>query len=808
MNRLCAANIVFLWMLCVFARAEATHAGATWQYAGARYQGFFDHDSTGSVTLTVAAGQSTGPEELRLTWLALSQGDMRTTVSTYDPATTYTSRFPVSEFTTGSQYLVARFPDSRRISWTYFIRNAPSFAPPDGVETSNSIAGRSRDVVLRKMDLFFDADTSGTWLANNPDADFHWMREDVYYAYSLFSRGDAGSVARANATLAEFCRSQQLVTTQPEYGLYFTNNSDRRVPDYASTYFGAPVLARMLLHRPAGLSPDVELAMRNSLTTACGFLRIHLPNYTPNHTNFYALGIAALSLTGRANSNPVFIDAARDRMAVFYDNMMQTGAPGEFNSPVYSGVTQWALKMLAEDSPDTRTAAMARVMHERLWLDTALYYHPQQAHQAGPYSRTYEDGLRGGTGLTGFLNSVELGTAGYDSPGRLSENLDVLHSLDINPAHLEASLPLTMSDEIRHAHLLRSLPSFAWQKTRWQDTSCYLSPSFTLGTGSVTQGFTNESFFLQVFEPQAPGGFAPVFSRTLGSSDEAVGYDGVGMMSQYGLQGGPRAVYLADRVLPGTEPPAKRAFLALVADERFAQWQDIHVNGIPATVPFDFGLSDTIFLRRAGTCLAVQPLYAVASGTRNRVGAVTRGASHLNISLHAVDSAGTETLAGRQIECGFAVACAEQSDWPTYAAFMSDYLATSAVTVAETATTRSVAWSHHGTIEFQFDRMQHKFLSRRVDGADLPSLLVDAPFARQVASDTSLDLRDLHVSGVQPYSWVVYPEGSDTALLVNPAHVPASVTTTWTTGTLELQPYEMIRLTRPPAAAVMRWDTY
>ena len=232
------------------ARAETVWSGAWFSHTGARHGFTHDLDSTGSVTLTVAPGAAAAPTTLTLDHVPLRDADPTTTAMPYDPATTLTVTVPVADCPPGPQYLIARLPAARLIRWTTLTRGIG--APPGDDVTTASIAVRHRDLVLRKLDAFFDADTSGTWLANDPDADFHWLREDVYYARALFDRGDAESVARANAVLLALCDAQVTNPASLDYGLFFTNTTDRRTPDSSVTFFGAPILAEMLLAPPPG----------------------------------------------------------------------------------------------------------------------------------------------------------------------------------------------------------------------------------------------------------------------------------------------------------------------------------------------------------------------------------------------------------------------------------------------------------------------------------------------------------------------------------------------------------------------------
>lgn len=785
--------------------AETIMPLAQFTWSGARYRGFFDEQSTGQVVLSIPPGAAATTQPLVLTQASLCSDESWTTTTSYDPFTTITYGLAVGACPAGPGYLIARMPQSRTIRWTYFVRGAASYSVGTGPVDIPGMAGRYRDLVVRKNTHFFDEDTSGCWLAQDPGADYHWQREDVYYACALFARGDSQSVARANATVRAFCAAQDRIVTSPTYGAFYVNNSDRRYSDAGTTLFGTAVLCRLLLHPPTGL----DTLTTSETLAALGHTAVWLEktDIDPYWTNFCLLRNSCLAMLGRILNRQTSTDLARSLTETFYNHILVHGAPHENNSPVYSGVSLWALKLAAEDSPDTQTVAQTRWLIERYWLDTALYYHRGVALQAGPYGRVYEDGLRGGASLLGFMMSAELGMDAWSSTGRLAEMADALHTIDMNPCFFESLLPPGISPEIKTVLESRRMPASSWQRNYYCDTVCHLTSLFTLGTSSASYASAQlEPFVMQVAESSAPGNVSVVFARQGATNDEALSYPSCLKTHLFALQDASKAIYFVDNPFPGGQVSARRALLALVADERFATWEDVRINGLPATAPADFTLSDTIFARRAGVFLAIQPLYANAVGARNRIGAVTRGEGHLTIALHAADSTVPQALAGKRLEAGFAVRCAEQSLFASYEAFISTHIASSQVAISETASTRSVSWDCDGSMLAEFDRVNRQFLRRQIRGTDCESHAAQSEFA-SMATQSSVQVRDLRVDGVAPSSWIVYPEESSTALFVNAAPTTSVVTTTWSADTIAVGPYERTRFMRPQSG-VERWRAY
>ncbi len=792
------------------ARAETRWTEAAFTREGAVWQGTFPESPDGTITLTVPPGALPAGEILRLDQMDVSRGDTATTQVAYDPGTTLTFAWSSASFAPGPHYLVARAPLARRMTWTWVNRKPDGPSPlPGGTVTSATLASRYRNFVLDRLDAFWDPDTTGTWRADDPDTDFHWMREDIYYAWALFERGDPASVARANQIIRTFCSAQDRSTTSLDYGLFYTNAADRQVPDGSSTAFCAPILGWWLLHPPAGVETATLDAIREALPPALDWFRWRFLTigYTPLHTNFQALAAAALAMGGQALNDPGAIADADDVMTLWYDHFIPRGASNEFNSPVYTGVTLWALAMLAGDAADPAVRGRARVLQHRMWLDTAMQWHPAWSQSAGPYSRAYEDGLRGATGLTGFCASLETGLDGYNSPGRIAENMDARHTLDTNPAPILARFSGGMPGELRAVFTGRTLPAASWQTAPLMTMTSYLSPNFTLGTGNRNQAATCEGFLVQARDAGFPGGFGTLFARGRPLPDGTAGYDDTLMAGIHALQDGARALCVTDSTLAAATTPGKRAGLVLVADERYGQWQDIRIGGSAVALPAEIGTSDTLFARRGPVFLALQPAYAVASGPRMRAGIVNRGDGHLNVALHAVDTTVPVALAGKRIEAAFALTVAEGADWPSYDAFVADHLAFSTVTVSSTPATHTVVWDLHGSMAFDFDRTARTFASRSIRGAAPPADLALSEFAVQ-STGTLLHLRDLDIAGVAANSWLVYPPQSPSALVVNPAATTATVSTSWTSATLDLAPYEIRRLLRPPPAGVAGWPAY
>lgn len=804
-----AAAAAFAASLTAPAPGETSSAEIRFDHQGAVYQSYFDFASTGSVLVTVPAGlASSGP--LELIHAPVASGDRATTVSWYDASSTFTATVAASQLQSGPNYLILRLPQAGLRGWTFANRLPSSGGNQEPEQAAlGQLAEEYRLLARRRLDALFDEDTSGTWMGTEPHNDSHWIREDVYYAVTLLATDNPADHQRANATLQAMCAAQDRTSSNPGLrGLFYYNGTDRRVHHNTVNFFATPLLARLLIDLPPGLSPETREEIRVALEYSCQYLDHRFAiGYSLDHTNFQALGIAGLALSSRVLESPYLMGRARQQMQLWYDHALAYGASFEFNSPVYAGVTLWSLKLIMEESADSELIARARVLHERFWLDCALSHHPHTRHFAGPYSRAYRDLVYGGTTLAGILLSSETGLRNYVTPGRLAENYDSLHSHDLNPAWFEAMLQPAMSSELREIYTGLSLPAATFQRTRSGEMRSWLSSSFTLGSYSRSNSIGAEGFLIQVGEATAPGGVAPLFVRSGAAGTGNALYETPAGQNIATLQNGPNALLLASCLLPPSTPPNNRTLLALVADERFSTWHDIRINALPAAPPASFGLEHTIFMRRGGVFLAVRPLFAAAAGERSRAGVVQRGEGHLNIALHSVDSATTQVIAGTRLEAGFAVACAEAAEWPSYDGFISAFLSSSSVAIEQEATTRSISWNWNGSLSAVQDRDTGNLSQTLINNGPSPDLLLDAAYARQTTGSV-LQLRDLQVEGLAPASWAVYPAGSSSALVVNPSGTTVTLTTNWYQEAVTAEPYGFLRLSRPPPARVEEWQRY
>lgn len=740
---------------------------------------------------------------------ALCADDEWTTSLWYDPLSSLSVEIPVAGCALGPHYVICRLPESRRIRWTYFcvLPSGPHSPIRDPV-SPQQLATRWQKLVLRKMGAFYDPDTTGTWLANDPDTDYHWMREDVYYAVALLDDITSESHARANAILRTIARAQDRQTTSPTYGWFYVNGADLRTPQNASTFFIPPVLASLCVAPPPSLEPETLAEIRSALWYVTDGVASHFL-FPPLYENFYYMGTATLALAGEIFDNAAWQAAARSKLEAAHQYYRDRGGSAEWASPVYAAVSDWALGLIEEYSSDAPSAQLARYLRHHLWLNVAASFNPSNFQPAGPFSRVYEDGLRGGSGLTAFALAAMLGHEGFDQPARLAEMVSAKHSLDMNPAYWIAKRTRSLEGPLLDGFLLsRPLPWELRQRNYYTEAYTYVTPAFSLGSVAATTapltGF--EGLVAQVYESASPTGVAPLFARLGIVESDSFGYSSGDAYDMFGFQDGGRVIWLADRTFASSTPSAKQVALALIGDERFSRWADWRVDGTAVTPPAEVPLGSLVTARRGRTFLAATPLYATPLGTRLREAAIVPGPDHVALALYGLNASTSESLTGKRYEAGWALLLSEANLWPSYDAFVLDCLNQNRTETAWSPTELSIAWEWHSPMGAVFSRTTRQWLSRIVDGHEVSFPLLDSPIGLQTEG-TALSLYDCSAENVAPYSWLVYPPNSEAATIGNSAPDIVCATTNWLSEPVKMAPYALLTIPRP-MAGVESWGLY
>jgi hypothetical protein len=115
-------------------------------------------------------------------------------------------------------------------------------------------------------------------------------------------------------------------------------------------------------------------------------------NLILGYSNIQLMRNILVGWTGERLQNQTFIDFARQNGEDIYALFSREGANtlGEYNSPVYCGISMWALGAHLKYGPkDAPMTGHAETMVNEIWKDIAAHYNPFLGNMAGPYDRAY-----------------------------------------------------------------------------------------------------------------------------------------------------------------------------------------------------------------------------------------------------------------------------------------------------------------------------------------------------------------------------------------------------------------------------------
>ncbi len=789
---------------------EARFDAAHFAHIGARYKTFYTYASPGAVVLTVPPASVASAQPVHVRRFALCASDEWTTTVLCDPASTLTLSIPLATTISGPHYVVVRLPAARLMAWTHYeVLPEPGATPARGSVTTPTLAERWRALVLRKLDAFFDEDTTGTWLANNPTTDYHWMREDAYYAVALLDTDSTQSHERANAILRTIAQAQDRVATSPTYGWFFVNGADMRTPHNASTFFIPPILAHLCLSPPPTVAPETLEEIRAAVWYVTDGVASRFV-FPPIYENFYFMGTATLAMAGRIFGNEAWAAAARAKLEAAHASFLARGGSVEWASPVYVAVSDWALGLIAEHATDPVTQELAEHLRHRLWLDVAAFFHPRELQATGPFSRVYEDGLYGGAGLTAFALACLAEQEGLDAPERLAEMVAAHHGLDINPAYWIAKRARPLAQPLSACFTApRPLPAETRQTNYYSEVTVWLTDALSLGSISATTAplLGCEGVVAQIYESTSPTGLTPLYARVGSTQDDAFGYGTGDSYDLFSFQHHGRLLMLADKTFPSSAAPASQVFCALVAEQRFGDWSEWRVDGVAVAPPASFNEGAVVTARRAGAYLCAIPLYASVVGTSSRRAALVSGDGVCALALFGQDALAPAPIAGKRFEAAWALELSPASPWSSYDEFVAHCLSASALEVISDTASIALRWDGTPELEALYDRERRQWLAQRIDGADVAFPLLESEFALQSAS-AFFALRDFSVTGAAPFSWLAYPWEGTASLVGNPSPSPVSIITNWLGEGVEISGYGRRILHKPPASRVEASERY
>ena len=110
---------------------------------------------------------------------------------------------------------------------------------------------------------------------------------------------------------------------------------------------------------------------------------------TMGNVNHPLSNIMTAILGGEQFGNAAMAAKGYEGFKSFVDHWEVAGSYIEFNSPTYQAVDMQALAMLHEFSTSPEISRMAKILEERLWIETGARYHKPTWSMGGPYARSY-----------------------------------------------------------------------------------------------------------------------------------------------------------------------------------------------------------------------------------------------------------------------------------------------------------------------------------------------------------------------------------------------------------------------------------
>lgn len=265
-------------------------------------------------------------------------------------------------------------------------------------------------------------------------------RDTLWYAIALLFSADATERALGDALLGEARSADGTHTPATMLAIVLA------IPDRIS----------------AATAANLEVQIKASLPEAA------LCEWHDGNVNHPLAAWAALILAGERYGEPLAVAAGAGRLRTLVRTVgdrrhvhRRQAVFSEYNSPTYTALDLWFLALIAEFAQDTAIRQLARFTEERLWIETALYYHAPTQQFSGPHCRAYLDDSLGGWSALHCTMAVA-----FDAPLLLepARSLDTDHPSAVLENALVAITPFHVPHAARRLAFDKPLPcSLRWQ---------------------------------------------------------------------------------------------------------------------------------------------------------------------------------------------------------------------------------------------------------------------------------------------------------------------------------------------------------
>jgi len=288
----------------------------------------------------------------------------------------------------------------------------------------NTIGQRLTDQVREHGQRWFD---STTRLCVGP-------RDTLWYAIALLQSSQAADRTLGEALLAE------------------ARSAD-------GTHTPATMLA-ILLTLPDRIAPStvarLDAEIHRSLPAAL------LCEWHDGNVNHPLAAWATLILGGERFGNVTAVTAGAGRLRALAKTTgnrrhahRRQAVFSEYNSPTYTALDLWFLALTAEYTRDPEVRRLALFLEQRLWIETALWFHAPSQQFSGPHSRAYLDDSLGGWSALHCTMAVAMDLPLLLEPRRA---LDTNHPSAILENALVAIIPFHVPAEARRLAGEKPLP--------------------------------------------------------------------------------------------------------------------------------------------------------------------------------------------------------------------------------------------------------------------------------------------------------------------------------------------------------------
>lgn len=341
------------------------------------------------------------------------------------------------------------------------------------------------------------------------------------FAHALLHRGDAESVQQAAAIVRSVLEMQERHPRHAHRGNWPRFVGDEEVTDLNSAPFVLLWLLPLLVSHAPQLPAELVDCCRESVHLALD--EEERLDVQPTYTNIHLMSLFALIVGGEWLEDAHFQQVGKARWSRWCRFTVASGAPREYNSPIYLSKDLTVLGRLHEYTCEPAIRLQARLLYERFWLHAVLHIHAPTHQLAGPHSRCYWEGMT--TGQERFKDVLwrETGWAWTRASGPYGER-----PASGPPASLDEALTDHWLPTFARTWLEKQTAAMPYEvretasATEGYDLTTYFTPAYALGTASRTYSTGTgilaieqmaNHFMVHYARLGEPGGWGMAYSR-------------------------------------------------------------------------------------------------------------------------------------------------------------------------------------------------------------------------------------------------------------------------------------------------------